>query len=624
MLDLRTENLQAEIEASIKFRDSKLDGFQRDIERYVGPESNGSGEYDPENYIYQYLAVMVPRLVFNNPRVRTSTRRTDEQARVEALAIQTGLNRWIKDVNLVQPLQELAVQMLMRWGVAMVSVEPTSGPLQTIPSERPEGEDEEASLQETDDVPHMPAVDVLDPRRVGADPRAMTLRECRYVFHEWSKDKDDLAEQAENAPEGAGWNVAAIRDLQTGEDPNSKLKRPQVPDRKQVHGVELWTPETMEGDDLPGPDEGFHGQIITLAWGRNGMVEIRRRPFFGPRTGPYHFFGVYYVPGCVWPLSPTVANAGQAEWVNRIAKANLRAMERRKKLFLFNKRRHRDAQALKDAVDGDFVGMDSLESGGFTETEVGGASNAANDELEMERARLDRSLGLSDATRGVVTGDATATENALADEAAKSRFGFIEQRFTEAANRLIKHAAHLLWHDSRIVIQLSDQDRMELERKGVPPPNAVQGGRDEESKARFEDLEVEIELYSMRRTDEAAQAARLGQTYQIVTQSIPLVGQFPSFPWSEMFSAMGDATNTPELGRMFRPEVVSGLQEDMAAMAEMGAQGASQGGGGPEVVPMMDRRKPVAGVNQGGRPKEKLTTPPRKAQSGAGVPVPQS
>ena len=113
----------AEVAAAIVYRDDHLDGYEGKISRYTGPhydrQGSGSQEYSPENTYYEYVSLMVPRIVFDNPRVQVQSRRPGVQTDV-ATAMRHGLNRWAKDVSLRKILAELATDMLMGWGIALV------------------------------------------------------------------------------------------------------------------------------------------------------------------------------------------------------------------------------------------------------------------------------------------------------------------------------------------------------------------------------------------------------------------------------------------------------------------------------------------------------------------------
>ena len=72
MIDITPGNLLEEVLAAERLRDKHIDAFKEQVERFHGPWFNNSstGEYVGENHYFEYLSLMVPRMVFDNPRVR--------------------------------------------------------------------------------------------------------------------------------------------------------------------------------------------------------------------------------------------------------------------------------------------------------------------------------------------------------------------------------------------------------------------------------------------------------------------------------------------------------------------------------------------------------------------------
>ena len=105
MLSTEPKDLYMEIEAAEELRAKHLASIGSQIEKYHGPfyKEGHYGSYAAENHYYEYISLIVPRLVFDNPRVRVGTRRPGTQDMV-AQAIRLGLNRWIRDTNLRESL----------------------------------------------------------------------------------------------------------------------------------------------------------------------------------------------------------------------------------------------------------------------------------------------------------------------------------------------------------------------------------------------------------------------------------------------------------------------------------------------------------------------------------------
>jgi hypothetical protein len=96
---------------------------------------------------------------------------------------------------------------------------------------------------------------------------------------------------------------------------------------------------------------------------------------------------------------------------------------------------------------------------------------------------------------------------------------------------------------------------------------------------RFEDLEMEVEAYSMERTNEALMQKRAMETLQIVTQSAPMMMQMPFLDWDSLLKIVGDAMNMPELGELIDQQAmqqfIQAQQQAAAAQQQTDVAGGS-------------------------------------------------
>ena len=188
MLKTTPKNLMAEIENAISFRDRHMEGYEEKVARYTGPfydrQGDFTAEYSPENTYYEYISLMVPRLVFDNPRVQVESRRPNAQKDV-AEALRHGMNRWSRDANLRGMLVELASDMLLGFGVCLVRPDHRG---QTSPTSTP---------FKPAETPKWPSCERIPPRRFFVDPDAERFKSARFVGHTWKMDKDDLLDLGE-------------------------------------------------------------------------------------------------------------------------------------------------------------------------------------------------------------------------------------------------------------------------------------------------------------------------------------------------------------------------------------------------------------------------------------------
>jgi hypothetical protein len=567
MLKTTPSNLMAEVDAAILYRDKHLEGYEEKIAKYHGPfydrQGDFTADYSPENTYYEYVSLMVPRLVFDNPRVRVNTRRPGAQKDV-AEAIRHGLNRWCRDTNLRSVLVELASDILLGFGVALIR--PDHKQKYGYPK-RPGCEHDEK----------WPQCERIDPRRFFVDPEAERFIDARFSGHMWRMDLEDLEDLAESRPE-QGWNLESIQRLGASDDPNRKwgTGHKKTPDREEVWCYEIYVPE-VKLDDSPGPKQGFYGTIYTLGVNQPlGAIDPEEdcsahfvrdpRPYYGPATGPYVMFGAYKVPSKVYPLAPLTAVEAQVRDLNDHVIAASNSMMKHKRIVGVND--PRTAQLVKN-VEHDYVAVVPFEDGKALVQEfvMGGQTDQQANWIATCRHRADRVLGMDEALRGSISGTGTATEHSIASEAANTRMAFIRQSFTSSVCEALTRVAFYMYHDDDIVFPLGEDAMKEL---GLPPEITAmfQGGGHEDGDYSFDDLELEIEPYSMERASEGMAQKRALEMHSMLLNSLQLMQVFPDYPWKDHFAKIGNAMNAPDMIELIDDRLLERLAQDLSAQRQ--------------------------------------------------------
>lgn len=613
MLNTDPQNLYTEIQAAEKFRDEHMSSYERRRSRYVGPSYIGEEiqGYEPENHEFEYISLLLPKTVFDNPRVRVQAFRPGPIQDI-AMGIQAGMNRWIRDTRLRRTLVRIGLDNFMAWGIAVIHMEPDKDRLPPPWSNIA--------------LPYRPVVERISPKRVFWDPTALDFHECRFIGHIWARDKDDLLKMAKEHPED-GWDRESIESCSEdgGIDKLDRDTKYGTPTRKEIVCYEVYVPGyQLEGE--PSQEEGFNGAIFTLAVAGSGMdkkgVSIRKpRMYYGPPEGPYTLFGTYPVPDTTVPLSPTVAIQAQVETLNTHAKAVMKAAAQRKRIAFVSRAEPDLQKKVKRAEDGDVVPINTEElNNNLKEVELGGVTNSAIQALQIERERRDRISGMSDAMRGNVAGSGTATENAIAAESATARMAFIKQQFTDSVSDVLRKVAWYMYHDDRIVFPIGDEIAAQL---GVEPGTLYmekgepwyQGGVPEDMTGySFKDLDLDIEPYSMERVSEQQQQARMMQLVQIVTQIIPQAISAP-VDLQALLNVIGNMTNTPDIAKVVDINAAKAMQQQMlqgmvTKQSEQPAKTASDVG---------QKNKAPGLVQPGGSPPNSTVTP-MASMSGGTVP----
>lgn len=595
-ISLDPDRLIEEQRADAKARDDRLAGVKDIMDRYPGPWWDGApgpgATFDSENASFEYISFAMGQLVWANPRVRVTTRRHRAQAMV-AEAIHWATNRWIVDSDYKTVLEDLAVDYCFSWCVSHVA-----------PERRPE-------TYEAEDPLYWPQVSRISQWDFGFDRRAPTWRRARELWHKYRLDKEDLLERArldrQRPPDQReGWDLAAIRELSTSSHLDIERRRSykrafgeiEGPDRGEVELLSFYIPGVRLPNE-PGPEDGFNGTIATLGVGVGGAAAfvIPPRPFFGPRWGPYSVSGSYIVPDCPFPLSVLMASAGHIEQATRISQAVDAQVQARKEFILVGAQDRELAATIANAKERhvyfarQIQDLDKL----VRQLKMGGTDQHSLAAEDRAIGKRNRAMGMDDVQRGSVTGTGTATEVTLATEAALGRQGHVKGRFQDGRRRELKTIAWYLYHMDDIVFPLGAEAVDALGLDEGDEAWFAGGDYEDGSGTTFDDLQLEIEPYSMERPSETFLRQR-GELLSNVLASLPAfaMAQQMGGDVKGLMDAYGDAYGFPQLSRMF-PGIdsvdLSAIQPQEAQprlardvgikglMAGMG-QGAVAGGGG--------------------------------------------
>ena len=289
-------------------------------------------------------------------------------------------------------------------------------------------------------------------------------------------------------------------------------------------------------------------------------------------------FGAYCVPDNSFPLSPLVAVAGQSDDLNEHVIAAQRAAAQYKRMVFVDAKNKKLAQDVASSPDNFVVPVENLDKDSIVPVELGGVTTQMIGYIQMARERLDRNSGIQDAQRGVVTGDATATEVQIAEASGSMRFAYIRRQFIDAVNSAIRKAAWFMFNDERVAFPIGIEAAEAMEQQ---EPWWIGGIQTMMSGERFEDLEMEVEAYSMERTNEALMQKRAMETLQIVTQSAPMMMQMPFLDWDSLLKMVGDAMNMPELGELIDKQAMQQFLQAQQQAAQQQQQQQADVAGGP-------------------------------------------
>lgn len=541
-------------------REDHLNSMARMIRGAHGQGYSGEsgGTYLPENHYFSYLTATVPGLIFDNPRVSVRTRRPGDQDKV-AEAMRHGLNRWVRDENLREVGKQVAVDYCFNWGIMMVTQEIDK--YQGSTKDRALF-DEDGHLNDEPGDRFRPRVYRIPQQLWFVDSRAITFDKAEYMGHIWFAGVSAL--EAELASGDHDWDAKAIRDLISEQGSPRDAAGVADPDRDngwsdesemQLEFRNIWVPGLVTGDKTP--NEGYNGTILTMARANVGSDSRSWRfvkdpeAYFGPSSGPYEVFGAYTVPNKLWPLSPLVAVDGHIKEVNRHAKAISRANAKGKRVVLYDQKNKKDAARIKNAQSDFLVGVEGLSRDKIVQAEFGFATDAQYKGIAFHRDQLQRDSGMNDAAQGQVTGVGTARENDLANQVSMTRRGALYQEFATSMSRVLMKAGHWFYYDDTVAFPLGD------EVEGYINPWFEGGLHAEDEGATYDDLELEIEAYSMGRIDQANMQTSVVQFTQYLLQTLQFRGMAQFVDWEGLDDLWAQHLNMPELAKIVDNEAAA-------------------------------------------------------------------
>ena len=115
---------------------------------------------------------------------------------------------------------------------------------------------------------------------------------------------------------------------------------------------------------------------------------------------------------------------------------------------------------------------------------------------------------------------------------------------------------------------------------GMEEPYYVGGVTAEETGSSYNDLELEIDAYSMERTSESLKQRRSMEAFQLISNVAQSMPQMPYVKWGDLLDKLGDAMNMPDLSEMIdeqmMQEMVQQQQEQQQQMMEAELQSKSE------------------------------------------------
>ena len=615
MLSLKPEKIAREIAESEKHLKLYLNAV-RQVRGYMPNAAycNGDGTAEHiqhDNYVFDLVATQLPRLVYDNPRftcrglaspsgVLSPEGYPTSPAVDLAESLEAGVNQWCGIIGLRKILQELAVDYLLGWFVAMVKTEPM------YPGQRDDGSGQWSR--------RLPRVVNLGPDEFRIDPYAKSYETASWKGHVCVAEKEELLAEAED--EASGWIMQALTELPANSEAKKLGREPgfeQSSEREEVHYYEIWV-SGYRLPDAPGPDEGYHGTICTITI--DGATLREPRPYYGPRWGPYAFCGAYPVPRRIYPVSPAVAHKPIVDDLNQAIEVVQVANKGYKRLVLYDAANPALGDALKTSEHDFMVPVVGFMKDQVVPIEIGGATEHQLAAVMDLRNRLDRTTGMQEAARGGLTqGSSTATEVGVADSAYQMRSSFITQSFADGVLQIAKTAGWHMHMDDRVVFGLDPENVPEEGADAVFYGGLHEGQTPED----FDDLIWDLEPLSMERTAQGMQQRRMQAAVDTVVTIAPMIAQFPNIDWRRLLELVGDAHQLRRFDELILTDQLMGGQPGAVPGTGMPTDPAMAAAVDPAAAPIPEEEPTLGELLAAAESQGQETGAATAADMGAGV-----
>lgn len=578
MLDVTPQNLLLEIDSAVRLRDHHVTRAREIIRGYVGYDFDAGRDYgspSPENHAFEYMTLMLGRLVADNPAI--AVRAPFAQFEWVADALEDAANQWIVRNNIQSIIEGIVAEALICYGVGMVSFEV----------------DPAAPVTANGTRRMRPVFAHIPFWRYFRDYRGCNGIPQRFEGHVWVRDKADLENDERYDP-------AMVEKLMVDAGLSDAGERDSSPTRKEVVGYEVWVPDAKLP---PGLDpQKYHGMVYTLgttalggADPNDGRIRDGKRvsgylrepqPFYGPASGPYKLFGGWPVPGSPYRLAPLMATKEQAEEHNAHMNAITHSALQRKTVIITNSANTGLKNTLKNSRDGYVYGVKGYQSGQFDQIEIGGPTKEQLDYADRVKQRLDNNLGMSDAQRGNPKVGVTATADQISANSSNIRTDSYQTSIKNATADVMRNVCWYMFQSEFFVTRLSAEFAKKYQ---LQDPRFSGGDHPMTEDLTADDLlsSLNIQPYSMERVDPVTMQGRMQQLVPLAISIAQAQAQMPYADFNSLWDQLARAHNFDWLNSFIDEQKLAQWSQQQAQMAMQQQQ-----------AEMAAKKKPLVGYSE--------------------------
>lgn len=433
-----TKSSPQRLAEAVRAADDRMRPFRRNrllfLKQYAGPYySTGSDAAtaaiagpQPLNMVYSLVSVVLPHLVSHSPRamIRTPAARLRGQAEVFALA----WNHLAREIDLGRSLRTVATDALFGAGVMKVGLAP--------------GADVEG-LDGPDGYLHdagQPFADAVDLDDYLIDPAARTREHAAFEGNRYRLPREYVLESG--LYDRALAESLTARHVEVGRRRASDISGGDRDggSTEYVELTDLWLPSENVVVTLGGDTNGPHGFLREVEW-------------YGPERGPYEMLGFHWVPDNAMPVPLVGLIFDLHVMINKIARKLGRQADRQKDLVLFDERVSEEAEKIRDAHDGEMIGVQNVDR--YAQVSFGGASDNGYEHLEFLFEQFRRIGGNTDLLGGLKPQSETLGQDEMLFANASARIEDMRLQVQEFTRRIGEKLAWYLWYDPLIELPLT-------------------------------------------------------------------------------------------------------------------------------------------------------------------------
>lgn len=522
------------------------------VRLYAGANwgNNSAPLRQPINLISQYVQIILRNLIAKNPQVMLST--FDKAKKPMVSACQTWANREIKAMNLDKTLGRVALDGLFCMGVTKVALA-TPSDSATAGWNLPAGQPFARRVDFDDFVFDVHARDFDEVAFIGHRFRVPleTIKDSKL----YSKSRKDLTGEIDNPynREGDERINMLFRGYVTGTDEELEPM------------VDLW--------EIYCPR---HNDVITVpdAWvnaggPNNSMEPLRQVKWIGPERGPYHMLSLLPPPpGNILPKGPIMDLVDLHEAVNRAGRKLINQADRQKDNTFVQGSADADGKRVIDASDGDIVRVDNPDK--IQQVSQGGPNPGLFAFMTAMKEMYSWLAGNLDIMGGLSPQSKTATQDKMLDANSARSVSDMQATMVDYVSDVVRSLTWFWHHHPQKIMESTYEvpgaKEISIRRKVTPEDRRT---------VRYEDLDIEVNPYSLAHTTPQQRSAGLkGILAQVVAPFAALLQQQGvQVDMNQVLTKIGEYEDQPDLAEILT------IQQPPAQ------EGGPGGDGGGDVSP---------------------------------------